>query len=81
MLAKVFPYGFLSDAYKAAQAVLLQDAIEDRYTQTDQWRIARTERRGVTIHDYSAPTPAIPCTPRVARPMPRSSAISPAPEP
>ena len=51
VLAKVFPYEFVNDAYKAGHALIVQDSIDDPYTQTDQWRIARTERRGVTIHD------------------------------
>lgn len=51
VLAKVFPYDFVNDAYKAGQALLAQGAIDNRYTQTDQWRVARTDKRGTTIHD------------------------------
>ncbi|MGC3874321.1 arylsulfotransferase family protein [Halomonas sp. GXIMD04776] len=50
-LAKVFPYQYLSDAYKAAQALMIQRSIDDPYTETDLWRRARTDERGVTIHD------------------------------
>lgn len=53
VLAKVFPYDFLNDAYKAGHALIAQGSIENRYTQTDQWRAARTEKRGTTIHDPS----------------------------
>jgi len=51
ILAKVFPYEYFDDAYKAGRAVLAQDAIHDRYTQTDQWRPVRTDARGVTVND------------------------------
>jgi hypothetical protein len=51
VLAKVFPYEFVNDAYKAGHALLVQDSIDDRYTQTDQWRSARTDARGTTVHD------------------------------
>ncbi|GAB3679101.1 arylsulfotransferase family protein [Salinisphaera aquimarina] len=51
VLAKVFPYEYLSDAYKAGTALIAQDSVTDRYTQTDQWRDARTNDRGVTIND------------------------------
>ena len=51
VLAKVFPYEWLNDAYKAGHALIVQDSIHDRYTQTDQWRSARTDKRGVTIND------------------------------
>ena len=49
VLAKVFPYEWLNDAYKAGHALIVQDSIHDRYTQTDQWRSARTDKRGVTF--------------------------------
>lgn len=50
-LAKLFPYGYLNDAYKAAQALRAQHAVEDPYTQTDLWRPARRDDRGVTVFD------------------------------
>ena len=51
VLTQVFPYQHINDAYKAAHALIAQGAIDDRYTQTDQWRLARTTERGTTIHD------------------------------
>lgn len=51
ILARVFPYQYFADAYKAFHAVVEQRSVSNRYTQTDQWRSARTDRRGVTIYD------------------------------
>jgi hypothetical protein len=51
VLAKVFPYQYIDNAYKAFQAVVLQRSVTDRYTQTDQWRQARTDKRGITLND------------------------------
>ncbi|GGY02193.1 hypothetical protein GCM10007160_32680 [Litchfieldella qijiaojingensis] len=49
VLAKVFPYEYFNDAYKAAHALIEQRSVDSPYTQTDQWRKARTDARGVTI--------------------------------
>ena len=51
VLAKVFPYQYFDDAYKAFHAVVEQRSVSNRYIQTDQWRHARTDKRGVTIYD------------------------------
>ncbi|MES1956257.1 arylsulfotransferase family protein [Salinisphaera hydrothermalis] len=51
MLSQRFPYQYFDDAYKAFHAVVQQRAVTNRYTQTDQWRRARTDRHGVTIYD------------------------------
>ncbi len=51
MLTKVFPSEPLSNAYKAGRALVLQREIENSYVQTDQWREARTDARGTTVHD------------------------------
>lgn len=53
VLAKIFPYEFVNDAYKAGRALIAQGSIEDPYTQTDQWRKARTTERGVTVYDQN----------------------------
>lgn len=54
ILARVFPYAYFNDAYKAAQALIEQRSVVDPYTQTDLWRDARTDERGVTIHESDA---------------------------
>lgn len=51
VLAQVFPYRFVNDAYKAGTALLAQNSIDDPFTQTDQWRRARTDQRGMTVND------------------------------
>lgn len=52
VLAQVFPYRFLDDAYRAGWALVQQrHTIDNPFTQTDQWRVARTEARGVTVYD------------------------------
>lgn len=52
VLAKIFPYAYFDDAYKAAWALVAQQhTIDNPYTQTDQWRPARTEDPGVTLYD------------------------------
>ncbi|WP_048307530.1 arylsulfotransferase family protein [Halomonas sp. PR-M31] len=51
VLAKVFPYDYLNNAYQAGKALLVQRSIDDPYTETDLWRRARTDERGVTIND------------------------------
>ncbi|EPC00330.1 hypothetical protein L861_07480 [Litchfieldella anticariensis FP35 = DSM 16096] len=51
VLAKVFPYEYFHDAYQAGQALLKQRSVDNPYTQTDQWRDARTDERGVTINN------------------------------
>lgn len=54
MLSEVFPYKYFEDAYKAALALREQSAVDDPYTQTDLWRDARTDQRGVTIKKSDA---------------------------
>ncbi len=49
VLSEVFPYRYFDDAYKAALALREQTSVDDPYTQTDLWREARTDERGVTI--------------------------------
>ncbi|MFP1679979.1 arylsulfotransferase family protein [Alloalcanivorax sp. C16-2] len=51
VLTKTYPYPLFNDAHKAAQAVLKQNTLIDLYTQSDLWREARRDERGVTIHD------------------------------
>ncbi|QJX01718.1 hypothetical protein HML84_03740 [Alcanivorax sp. IO_7] len=51
VLTKTFPYPLFNDAHKAARAVLKQNTLIDLYTQSDLWREARREDRGVTVHD------------------------------
>ncbi len=51
MLARVFPYNYLNDAYKAAHAAIIQLTETDLYTETHLWREARRPERGVTLHD------------------------------
>lgn len=51
VLTKTYPYPLFNDAHKAARAVLKQNTLIDLYTQSDLWREARREERGVTVHD------------------------------
>lgn len=54
VIAQVFPYKYLDNAYRAGWALVQQKhTIEDPYTQTDQWRKARSNTRGVDIYDAS----------------------------
>jgi len=50
-IAQVFPYRHANDAYLAANALIGQSSIKNPYTQTNLWRRARTDKRGMTIHD------------------------------
>lgn len=52
-VAKVFPYEHFNNAYKAGEALFKQLSVSDPYTQTDLWREARSDKRGVTIYDPS----------------------------
>lgn len=54
VLSEVFPYKHFDDAYKAALALKQLSAIDSPYTQTDLWRNARTDERGVTIKKSDA---------------------------
>lgn len=50
--AQVFPYKFLDEAYRASHALIQQQqTIDNPFTQTDQWREARSDSRGTTIFD------------------------------
>lgn len=51
ILSKTFPYEPLRNAYRAAEAVIVQARHYDDPLQTDLWREARTAERGVTRHD------------------------------
>ncbi|MDA3921385.1 MAG: aryl-sulfate sulfotransferase [Salinisphaera sp.] len=54
VLAQIWPYKFLDNAYRAGWALVAQkQTIDDPYTQTDQWRKARTDQRGVTINNHA----------------------------
>lgn len=54
VIAKLPPYKFLDNAYRAGWALVEQKAtIDDPFTQTDQWRPARTDKKGVTVNDSS----------------------------
>lgn len=50
-VARQFPYEPLRDAYIAAKAVLQQQRERGNAYQTDLWKDARTEQRGVTVHE------------------------------
>ncbi|AWN14418.1 arylsulfotransferase family protein [Salinisphaera sp. LB1] len=52
VLAQVFPYKFLDNAYRAGWALVQQKhTIDSPFTQTDQWRKARSDKRGTAIYD------------------------------
>ncbi|HET7314305.1 arylsulfotransferase family protein [Salinisphaera sp.] len=54
VIAEVFPYKFFDNAYRAGWALVQQKHIIDNpFTQTDQWREARSDARGVDIYDPS----------------------------
>lgn len=51
VLARVFPYEFLRNSYRAGESLIEQYRIrQDRYTLSNMWREAVTDRRGVTRH-------------------------------
>lgn len=50
VLAKLPPYKTLDNAYRAGWALIDQKhTIDNPFTQTDQWRKARTDQKGVTV--------------------------------
>lgn len=51
MLGEVFPYAYLHRAYQAGTALYVQRTAYGTPYQTDLWYPARTEARGVTVHD------------------------------
>jgi hypothetical protein len=51
MLANAFPSGYLANAYQGGQALLAQKTRYNSPYPTELWQPARTEARGVTIHD------------------------------
>jgi len=51
VLTRTFPYPLFNDAHKAAGALIQQTTLSDLYTQSDLWRDARRDDRGVTVHD------------------------------
>jgi len=50
VLTKVFPHDYFNNAYQAMVAVYHQRSDYKSPYQTNLWRAARTEQRGVTIH-------------------------------
>jgi outer membrane protein assembly factor BamB len=50
ILTKVFPYEYFNQAYQAMDALYHQQQDYQTPYQTNLWRPARTDRRGVTIH-------------------------------
>lgn len=55
VLADTAPGHYMSDAYRAGTALWAQKThYLNRYTDTDQWRAARTAHRGVTTYDPGA---------------------------
>jgi hypothetical protein len=63
-LMKVFPYGYLNDAYLAMVATYSLPGGYDTLSATRLWRKAQPERRGVTISFAQRPMMALPCTRR-----------------
>ena len=51
ILAKVFPYGYLHDAYRAGAALVDQMTKYDSPVQTNLWAPARRPEAGVTVFD------------------------------
>jgi outer membrane protein assembly factor BamB len=51
VLAQVFPYNYLSDAYRGGRSLWAQMTEYGSPYETDLWRPARTERSGVTLYD------------------------------
>jgi len=52
VLGKVFPYDYLDSAYQAARALYAQRTQYREATATDLYVPARSDKRGVTIHDH-----------------------------
>ena len=59
VLTRTFPYPLFNDAHKAAGALLQQHSLSDLYTQSDLWRDARRDDRGVTVHDRRRAQPGL----------------------
>ena len=57
ILSETFPYQPLRDAYRAAGAYIDKQRQSSDPLATDQWREARTEARGVTVHDANRASP------------------------
>lgn len=57
MLSETFPYQPLRDAYRAAVAYVDKQRQSSDPLATDQWREARTEAHGVTVHDAGRVSP------------------------
>ena len=51
ILSDTAPAGLLRDAYQAGEALVRQRNLEAGTGRGDFWRVARTEERGVTVHD------------------------------
>lgn len=50
-LGQVFPYQFLRDAYRAGEALIIQQRIINNPVEANLYQPARTKARGVTVHD------------------------------
>lgn len=58
-LSEGFPSGYLRDAHKAGAALIAKNThYQDRYA-SDLWAPARTQRRGVTVHDPDQARPGL----------------------
>lgn len=58
ILAQWPPYKTLDNAYRAGWALIEQKhTLDNPFTQTDQWRKARTDQKGVTINDSARAFP------------------------
>lgn len=52
VIAQVFPYQYLDNAYRAAWALVQQQqTVDDPFAESDQWLTARSSTRGTDIHD------------------------------
>jgi hypothetical protein len=57
ILSQTFPYEFLSNAYRAGEALIIQRQIINDPVRTNLWQPARTEARGVTVYDPARAAP------------------------
>jgi hypothetical protein len=51
MFSETFPAGYFSDAYRGGQAYLAKQTQFDEPYPSELWQPARTQARGVTVHD------------------------------
>jgi hypothetical protein len=57
ILGQTFPYEFLSNAYRAGEALIIQRQIMNDPLRTNLWQPARMGARGVTVYDPSRTSP------------------------